>query len=54
MPELPEVETIKTDLDKKILGLKIKTVEIKTAKIIKKPAIEEFTRKIKGKIFKKI
>ncbi len=54
MPELPEVETIKTDLEKTILGEKIKVVEIKVAKIIKEPSTEEFAGKIKGEIIKKI
>jgi len=39
MPELPEVETIKNDLKKRILGKKITAVEIRSRKIIKsKPA----------------
>jgi formamidopyrimidine-DNA glycosylase len=54
MPELPEVETIKTDLEKTILGKKIKVAEIKVAKIIKEPSAEEFADKIKGEIIKKI
>ncbi len=54
MPELPEVETIKKDLKKTILGKKIKAAEIKAAKIIKEPSAEEFSGKIKGEIIKKI
>ncbi|MCK4532513.1 DNA-formamidopyrimidine glycosylase [bacterium] len=54
MPELPEVETIKTDLEKIILGKKIKVAEIKAAKIIKEPSAEEFAGKIKEEIIKKI
>lgn len=37
MPELPEVETIKRQLDEKLKGKKIKHVEILFAKIIKAP-----------------
>ena len=47
MPELPEVETIKRQLAKRIIGKKIKEVEIFLPKIVKTPlnelrASEEF------------
>ena len=35
MPELPEVETIKNDLRKKILGKKIRKVDLRLKKIVK-------------------
>ncbi len=35
MPELPEVETIVSDLNKKIVGLEIKSVQIRLPKIVK-------------------
>ena len=54
MPELPEVETIKRDLQKKIIGKKIKEVTIKVNKILQKPSLEEFTAKIRGRVIKKI
>ncbi len=48
MPELPEVETIKRTLDKKITGLTIIGVEILMPKIIRDPSPEEFSTKITG------
>lgn len=48
MPELPEVETIKKTLEKKITGLTITGVEITMPKIIRDPSPEEFTVKITG------
>ncbi len=55
MPELPEVETIKQDLKKKILDKAIKEIEVNTAKVIKEPAkISEFRKQIKGERFKEI
>lgn len=54
MPELPEVETIKIDLNKRILGKVIKGIEVNVAKIIKQPSLKEFISKIKGTVFKKI
>ena len=48
MPELPEVQTIVDDLNKKILGRRITDVWFDTPKLIKKPAPDEFKRKIKG------
>ncbi len=54
MPELPEVETIRRDLQKKIKNKQIKNTVINIDKIIKKPSSGEFIAKIKGKKFKKI
>ncbi len=44
MPELPEVETIKRDLEKVILGKKIIAVVINRTNIIKEPGIGKFKR----------
>jgi len=54
MPELPEVETIKRDLDSRVLNKKIKTIWIEPSfskKIL--PSTEEFLNLI-GKQFKKL
>ncbi|MCM8789844.1 MAG: DNA-formamidopyrimidine glycosylase [Candidatus Omnitrophica bacterium] len=48
MPELPEVETIKRELEKAVLGKKITGVLINNPKVIKKPKIEEFVRQVKN------
>lgn len=48
MPELPEVQTIVNDLNKKIIGRKIVGVWFDAPKIIKKPKPAEFEKQIKG------
>ncbi|MDD5295192.1 MAG: bifunctional DNA-formamidopyrimidine glycosylase/DNA-(apurinic or apyrimidinic site) lyase [Patescibacteria group bacterium] len=53
MPELPEVETIKSELEEKIKGKKIKGVDIRLPKIINLP-VKNFKEIIKGKIIEKI
>lgn len=53
MPELPEVETIAGDLNKKIKGKKFKSVEVKIAKLIKLP-VNQFKREIVGKGVKQV
>ena len=45
---MPEVETIKRDLSKKICGLKITAVKISSPRVIKEPAAEEFAKLLKG------
>lgn len=55
MPELPEVETIRRDLEKLILGRRIREVEVNNSKPIKEPvSLAEFEEKIKGATFKDI
>jgi len=47
MPELPEVETIRRQLLAKIKGKKIKSVEVKLARMVNVPA-KEFEKKVAG------
>jgi len=54
MPELPEVETIKRELEKVILNKKIKDVIIKKQKVIKEPAPKKFKENLKGERVKEI
>jgi len=54
MPELPEVETIRRDLEKKVRGKKVKEVIIKNGKCLKGITEEEFIKGIKGKVFSEI
>lgn len=54
MPELPEVETVKEGLKKRILGRKIIHCEVRWDNIIEYPNKEEFIRKIKNKTIKDI
>jgi formamidopyrimidine-DNA glycosylase len=51
MPELPEVETIRRDLEKKVKGKKIKEVIIKERKLIKSPSPEKFKKGVEGRKF---
>lgn len=55
MPELPEVETIKQDLERLIRGKKIKAVGINNPKSIKQPTnLTQFKKKLNGATFKNI
>jgi formamidopyrimidine-DNA glycosylase len=54
MPELPEVETIRRDLHRKVKDKEIKFVTVNTPKIVKEPPISEFCTQIEGKVFKNI
>lgn len=53
MPELPEMETYRKLLDKKILGKTITDVEINREKSINIPSLE-FVQEVKGKQITKI
>lgn len=54
MPELPEVQTIVNDLQKKIIGRKIVGFWSDTPRIIKEPSIKELGKQIKGLKIQKI
>ncbi|MFH0917583.1 MAG: bifunctional DNA-formamidopyrimidine glycosylase/DNA-(apurinic or apyrimidinic site) lyase [Candidatus Omnitrophota bacterium] len=54
MPELPEVETIRTDLSKIILGKKIIQVNIYNSKVIRQPRPTIFKRSLEGLSIKHI
>ena len=54
MPELPEGETIRKDLQEKITFKQIKDVIVNISKIVKKPPLGEFITKTKGKRIKEI
>jgi len=54
MPELPEVETIRQDMLKKVKGKKICKVEVKNEKPIHIPAPSQFVKRLKGKVFRDI
>jgi len=47
MPELPEVETIKRQLENKIIGKKIKDVEVRYAKLLNLPE-KDFIKQVSG------
>ncbi|MBN3039066.1 MAG: bifunctional DNA-formamidopyrimidine glycosylase/DNA-(apurinic or apyrimidinic site) lyase [Candidatus Omnitrophica bacterium] len=52
MPELPEVETIRRDLERDIRGKSIKDVEVLNPRVIKTPAPATFRKRLKGVAFK--
>ncbi len=54
MPELPEVETIRRELAKKIRDKTISGVKINNAKVIKEPGVEAFRRGLKGEKIREI
>jgi len=47
MPELPEVETVKHELEKIIVGKKITGVIINNVKVIREPKKEKFIAELK-------
>lgn len=50
MPELPEVETIRRDLEEKIKGKRIEGVIIKNEKSVKAPTPQQFVQKMEKKM----
>lgn len=54
MPELPEVETIKRELEKAILGERITKVSVINPRVIKEPSAEKFKKELEGVTIKNI
>ncbi len=54
MPELPEVETIKNELEKAVLGKKITDVIVNNPKVIKEPKLGDFVKGLKNTTIKSI
>jgi len=54
MPELPEVETIKRELGKIVLGKKIREVCVHNPKVIREPDVKEFKKGLSGATIKNI
>jgi len=48
MPELPEVETIRRELEREVVGKKIKAVEVTGKRSIRRQTPAEFTSKLEG------
>ena len=48
MPELPEVETIKRDLEREIVGKRIKTVEVSGTRSIRRGTKKQFIGRLEG------
>ncbi len=53
MPELPEVETVRADLTKKIINKKIDKLEVRKLKIVKND-LKDFNKNLLGKSFSDI
>ncbi|MDA8441474.1 MAG: bifunctional DNA-formamidopyrimidine glycosylase/DNA-(apurinic or apyrimidinic site) lyase [Peptococcaceae bacterium] len=51
MPELPEVETVRQSLQKKVAGLKIAAVKIVQPKVVKAGPFEDFAVALLGRTF---
>ena len=49
MPELPEVETIKRDLEREIVGKRIKTVEVSGTRSIRRGTKKQFIGRLEGR-----
>ena len=54
MPELPEVETIKRELEKAVLGKKIIDVCVHQGAVIREPGIDKFKKELIGAGIKRI
>lgn len=54
MPELPEVETVKRELEKTVLNRRIIKVIVNNAKVIRQPEVSEFCKELTGAAIKKI
>jgi len=54
MPELPEVETIKRELERGVLGKKITAVYVYHPKVIREPNVEKFKKGLTGATIKNI
>lgn len=54
MPELPEAETIKRELEKAVLGKKIIEIIINNPKVIKEPKKEDFVKGLKNVAIKNV
>ena len=54
MPELPEVETIKRELEKAVLGKKITEVCVHNPAVIRQPSVDKFKKELSGVSIKNI
>ncbi|MCX5714908.1 MAG: bifunctional DNA-formamidopyrimidine glycosylase/DNA-(apurinic or apyrimidinic site) lyase [Candidatus Omnitrophica bacterium] len=54
MPELPEVETIKRELEGSLLGRKIAKVYVHHSLVIREPSVEKFKKGIEGASIKHV
>ncbi len=48
MPELPEVETIRSDLRELVVGSRVEDAEVVSPALVEEPSAEELVRRLKG------
>ena len=50
MPELPEVETLRRDLEKEVVRRKVRSVEVRNDQVVRRhPSAEDFARRLTGR-----
>jgi formamidopyrimidine-DNA glycosylase len=54
MPELPEVETIKRELEQAVVGKKITEVCVHHPAVIRQPSVDRFKKELAGAVIKKV
>lgn len=54
MPEMPEVETIRRQIEEKMINLKIKSVEVNSVRILKNISSQEFQKEMVNNSFKEV
>ena len=55
MPELPEVETIRRDLQGEVVGRKIKLVEVRNGRTVRRhPSAKQFRSRLEGHTIKAV
>src|SRR5262245_20774090 len=52
MPELPEVETVRRDLDREFAGKKVKTVQVNGTRSVRRGTKVQLTKRLVGRTFK--
>ncbi|MFH0912947.1 MAG: DNA-formamidopyrimidine glycosylase, partial [Candidatus Omnitrophota bacterium] len=53
-PELPEVETVKRELEKAILGKKIRGISVHNPKVVRQPSVDKFKKGLQGVTIKRV
>ena len=55
MPELPEVETIRQELAKEVVGRKVKSVSVTNGRVVRRhPSAKEFRSEVEGRSIKSV
>jgi formamidopyrimidine-DNA glycosylase len=54
MPELPEIETIRSDLEHSVLGRRVASVQVFHDALVRAPSVEEFKKGILGRTLRAV